>query len=338
MAGLFFALDPLPLLQAAYILTDTLFAFLVTSALLAGVWALRSRMARSFLTWGLLIGVATLTRPLFKYYAAVPILTIVLSRWSIRAIVRDGLACLLGIVLILGPWMVRNKIQLDFWGLELNQGLSMVWSTFRLTHSSSPAERQAEPELAAARDIVANSKNPAGILQDVERQLKVPEVVADRYLQRIGIENVLRNPVAFLEIAGKNAINMLTSPATAQELMYRSGLVNESFLSVRLEQAVKERLLLPPVVNIASRLLCVLVFCVGAAWGYRVLWRDKNNRLWLTFLGLTCVYVVALTSAVAGYDRFRLPIEGILWILFAALVLKLRRAAPVVGKGSIPRA
>jgi 4-amino-4-deoxy-L-arabinose transferase-like glycosyltransferase len=323
LAGLFFALDPLSVLHTAYILTDTLFVFLTTSAVLAGVWALRSRIQTAFLMWGLLIGAATLTRPLFKYYAIVPIATLVFSRTSMRMTVRHGLACLLGIALILGPWAVRNKVRLDFWGLELNQGLNMVWSTFRLTQPSSPAERLANPNLATVRDIVANASGPATLLDDVKKQLRVPEVVADRYLQQIGWENIARYPVAALKLALRNATRVLTSPVTEQELIERFGLLNRAWLTFELRAAM-----------IAS----FLIYCVGALWGFRILWRNTDNRPWLICFALTCIYVVGLTSPVAGYDRYRLPIEGILWVLFTACVLELRCAAVTARRAAIPRA
>jgi 4-amino-4-deoxy-L-arabinose transferase-like glycosyltransferase len=208
LAGLFFALDPLSVVHTAYIRTDTLFCFLTTSAVLAGVWALQSKTQAAFLTWGLSIGAATMTRPLLKYYAVVALATLIIARWPLRTIARYGLACGLGIALVLGPWAVRNKMQLDFWGLELNHGLNMVWSTFRLTRPSSPAEYQANPQLARARDIVAQSTGPATILDDVKRELRVSEVVADRYLERIGWENTRRYPLEVAALAVRNAMRI----------------------------------------------------------------------------------------------------------------------------------
>jgi hypothetical protein len=74
---------------------------------------------------------------------------------------------------------------------------------------------------------------------------------------------------------------------------------------------------------IASFLLVAFVIiCVGIPWVCWPLWKRREKRPWLIYFTLTCVYVIGLTSPVAGYDRCRLPIEGILWICFAALVIE----------------
>jgi 4-amino-4-deoxy-L-arabinose transferase-like glycosyltransferase len=318
LAAFFFAVDPLPIAYSAYILTDTLFALLVTSALVVAIYALRSQAQKDFLMWGLLIGAATLTRPLFKYYAIVPIMTLILSRRPLRTVVRNSLAFLVGMALLIGPWIIRNKVQLDFWGLELNQGQNTVWSTFRLTEESSPAEREADPKLAAARDVVARASEPSPILSDVMSELRVSQVVADRYLERIGWENIWRHPLGVAEIAAWNAFQIMISRVGTHELFQRVGLIDEFSLGTK--GGV--------VVTFLVFLLSVVV-TVGVAWVCCRLAKHRENWPWLGCFVLTSLYVVGLTSMVAGSNRYRLPIEGILSILFAASVVEVMRKLPI---------
>lgn len=120
-------------------------------------------------------------------------------------------------------------------------------------------------------------------------------------------------------LAMRNAMRViLTSRATEQELLERFGLLNEAYLTTELTAAV-----------IAS----FLAWCVGAPLACWILWRRKENRGWLICYVLTCFYVIGLASPVAGYDRYRLPIQGILWILFAAFLVELRRNFPSRPRG-----
>jgi 4-amino-4-deoxy-L-arabinose transferase-like glycosyltransferase len=322
LAGLLFVLDPVSILSSAYVLTDTLFAFLTILGLLAGMLALHRQNHWLFLLWGLAIGVATLTRPLLKFYVIVPLLTIVTARWPMRVVLRCGLACVVGCSLVLGPWVVRNKIQLDFWGLELNQGVNTLWSTMHLTQPSSPADYAADPELATARDIIVSANHPLEALDAVKRNMGVSEPEANQYLQQVGTENVLRNPAAFLVIMSKNAINVMTGPATIQRTLYHTGLADKSVVSTTLSTAIEQRMMLQVLANLVPRILSFVVLFVGATLGWVMLWRTHKQRQQLILFALTCVYIVGLTSMVAGHDRYRLPIEGILLITVAALVIE----------------
>jgi len=131
---------------AQSLLSDTLLCLLVTST-----WAcLIVWLERPTLSWaaatGLLLGVATLVKPITQC-AWVPIAVVmVLQCWQVdrRRVVRRSLphvACLIAAMLVvLGPWMLRNQVYFGRPFLVKYLGPALWWSQFKGDpHSSDPA-------------------------------------------------------------------------------------------------------------------------------------------------------------------------------------------------------
>ena len=111
LGGWLAALDPLMVFFSAYLLTETVFCVTLTAALIASVeWVKTPRPARA-LGVGLAWGVASLTRPtalmlplVVVAWAMVP-LGLTLGR---RDRARQVTAVGLGVLLVVGPWTLRN--------------------------------------------------------------------------------------------------------------------------------------------------------------------------------------------------------------------------------------
>lgn len=116
-AALLFALDPVGVFYSNIILTEALFIF---SLLLTTSIFMNARLSQK-IRYGfssILLGVTTLVRPSAIVLPAAFILLIFLERiFSIRDRFRYAVLFVVGFVLIVFPWSLRNKILFDTWEL-----------------------------------------------------------------------------------------------------------------------------------------------------------------------------------------------------------------------------
>jgi hypothetical protein len=113
-AGALVAISPHQSIYVAYLLTETLFGAAVMLALAASALALRSGQTRWRLLFaclaGSMFGLSCLTRPTLDQW---PLLLLLLLLWPpIRRFRREIIALVLGFVLIMAPWWVRNELTL----------------------------------------------------------------------------------------------------------------------------------------------------------------------------------------------------------------------------------
>jgi 4-amino-4-deoxy-L-arabinose transferase-like glycosyltransferase len=166
IAGVGMALAPMSAFFVLVFLTETLFTFLLTSCL--WLWSRQQGLLA-----GLLLGAATLTRPISLFL----VLLIGIAGLAIKFNRALHLRLALGAVLVIAPWTVRNAItQHDFipvatygWGstpffasIDVPYGSGMpfdVWSKdneFKDIVATSRTEKEAEHRFAqAARERIA---------------------------------------------------------------------------------------------------------------------------------------------------------------------------------------
>lgn len=113
-AGWLAAVHPLLVFFSGYLLTESLFCVTLLLALLASAAWVKTPRAGRALGAGLLWGVAALTRPTAL---PLPVLVILWSAWPLglavggRERVRQLAALVLGVVLVVAPWTVRNALE-----------------------------------------------------------------------------------------------------------------------------------------------------------------------------------------------------------------------------------
>lgn len=107
------ALSPHLISATTYLLSETLFGLLLLLSLL--VLSLHARAERwylpALLAGGLLLGAATLTRPVVEFFPFAVILLLVISHERRKA-AKGGAVLLLGFCLALAPWITRNYLSL----------------------------------------------------------------------------------------------------------------------------------------------------------------------------------------------------------------------------------
>lgn len=110
LAALLVAVDGALLLLEQSILSETLYAPLLTACLIVVLLALRQGRWPGLLLAGLLLGLATLTRPVTQAILPLVLLAVLLAVPGRRARLVGLAAVCLGYGLIVTPWVVRNQI------------------------------------------------------------------------------------------------------------------------------------------------------------------------------------------------------------------------------------
>lgn len=110
VAGVFFALAPMPVIMTAYVYSETLF----TALLVAGGWllVLGSDSDKWWISGlgGLVFGFAALVRPIGLFL--LPLLVLVpVGRMPLRAGWRHAVVLALGFMILAGAWMGRNAVR-----------------------------------------------------------------------------------------------------------------------------------------------------------------------------------------------------------------------------------
>jgi 4-amino-4-deoxy-L-arabinose transferase-like glycosyltransferase len=130
LAAAIAAFHPLWVQPPGVLMSEAVFMALFPAVLLAGVEARRHPSAGRAAALGLLIGLLTLTRPeglglVVLVGAPAAFLTAVAmrQRWRHAAIIV--VAC----ILVVAPWPIRNKVQLDTFALSTNGGKTLYGST-----------------------------------------------------------------------------------------------------------------------------------------------------------------------------------------------------------------
>ena len=184
VVGLIVALYPSLIKMSAQIMTETLFAALLVAAL---VVATGSRFTAT--GSGLLVGLATLTRPVGLLLAPALVLPRLWSAWRHRdgrawlASIRRSAWMLVGLVLVLSPWTIRNGLVHDaFVPVSTHGGFILAGS-----NAHQPQWRQADG-WQIQPDVFAQMPN---------------EVERDRYWRSQAWTWIAAHPLAWLRLVGE---------------------------------------------------------------------------------------------------------------------------------------
>jgi 4-amino-4-deoxy-L-arabinose transferase-like glycosyltransferase len=109
LSALLAAFNPHLIVMCAYLLSETLYTFLLAAGMLFMVLAAKKMRYPMFLAAGLLLGLATLTRPaLFLFpFIALP-LTAILTGNRTRSFLKNGALLLAAFLIVQAPWAIRN--------------------------------------------------------------------------------------------------------------------------------------------------------------------------------------------------------------------------------------
>lgn len=201
LAGLLTAWAAPLLVAEHYVMAEALFIPLCMLAVVALCRAVERPERWALLVGGLLIGVATLVRPVGLVLAvALGLTLLVRERHLGRAVVR-GLPALAGLALVLLPWMARNWAVHGSFSAEGNAGQTLVGRTMR--HDRGFAfENPDDPDPARQRARAIMRQGRGGFVSPVreriKRELGLGDVEANRLMRDLAWEAILRQPGYYL--------------------------------------------------------------------------------------------------------------------------------------------
>lgn len=314
LGGIWFALSLVSITHAVFILTETVFSFLLLGAVGFVVVYWKRGQIRWLLIAGVVMGITILCRPIALYYplvAAVLIGMIHLRKWK-RAL--SAAAAFLGAsVLIVSPWAVRN------FGLLGSPTLSTITSHNLLLYNAVSLEAdlrglsqdQVRSELRAQAQKELNAR---GWSRDPVREMNL--------YNEMGRGIIFAHPFRYAYVHMKNNLNSLLP--NVNELTEISGVTmgGKGTLSVLNQFGIWKAVdhyfegqtwllwLLSPFI-----LILVLTY-----WGMLVgVFKLGQRKAWwpLALLLLTCAYFLLVPGAPSN-PRFRLPVMPYISLLAGA--------------------
>ncbi|MBE7560729.1 glycosyltransferase family 39 protein [bacterium] len=286
-AALLLALDPISLITAGLILSETAFTAVLALAMLSGVRLLEAQHAAQLRAWlfGLLLALAALVRPL-AYYLIFPVVAGVViaqqrvhGRWSRSLFVV--LAVLAPWLLLVGGWQARNYYVAGSPEFSLIANLDLF-----LYRAAGVVALQEGESLEEAQ---------ARLLGELPEGEKLSEAERSAWYGRRAREILLAHPVAALRMTLSGAGRMLVGPGLALAREYFS------LGTRRLARAVGFGLAGFTLVHLGV----VYAGIALALWGLR----RKTPDGWVHALLVgTVLYFIALSSGPETYARFRAPI------------------------------
>ncbi len=118
-SSIIFIFEPTRLFVSGSFLSDGLFALIFTSSILFFMKYFNSDDFKSLIFSGLLLGASILIRPIAIF---LPFIFLIYYLWQKRfsgnGIYRGALCFLAAVVIVISPWMLRNKVIFDSWQIS----------------------------------------------------------------------------------------------------------------------------------------------------------------------------------------------------------------------------
>lgn len=216
--GVLVALSAPLIVYEHYLLTESLFTFAITGAMLLLVVALRLPHWPSVYIAGLTLGLAALVRPIGQLLAPIFILSLALvrlPRW--RSAVLAGVVCGLGIATALLPWAVRNRLMQ---GLEspTTFGRTLIARTAYYDRGFTFYEPGwgdvGDPKIVRARQIVQNGarrrESDGTIAGRLRQELDLGPLEVNAVMRDVAFEAIARRPWYFIEGSLEMALRIFT--------------------------------------------------------------------------------------------------------------------------------
>lgn len=185
LGGLFYALYPPFIEQSVLLYTETLFTFLLLATLWAFWIASRQGSIRWFAFSGLLLGIATLTRPTTLLFP----IWLIACLWPLRrrvGLARSGAVFVVLFILVLSPWAVRNtRVFGGFVPVSTLSGLNFYQAHVGIDQPDALRVRRPSEAISLARQELWDQGTDPDSLNEAQ---------FDRFLQRAAMQRIIQHP------------------------------------------------------------------------------------------------------------------------------------------------
>jgi hypothetical protein len=281
--------------------------------------------------------VLTLTRPVAEMFVLVPlVLTMAaVSRWRDRFVIGATLAATYLAIML--PWAAVNQRQFGFFGVALGRGFGLCIRVFDIDR----LEPRSDTRLPEVREIFEHAVrttqfSPATYVRDQLRRHRYSAAQADELMSQFAIETALHHPWRFainsvkqwaIQIGGSLEDEAIcASPQGAYVCSRRTqGYAREPFLN---RPRYADEPARPWVVAyIRHGQIPMGVVAALAAFGvFAYLLTPQREWIQGAFLAAVTAYFTFLPAfAQSPQDRYRLPIDALLFMFAAYGVVQLAR-------------
>ncbi len=302
--ALIFSLDPSIIFLNTTVMTDGFFASLLIILVYVVFFNKKWRDWTMFLCAGLLLGYMTLVRPIAEYLVIfLPLIYFLLVRFDKKTILvarrKSLVVFLIGFVLVVSPWMIRNKnifnhyqIVNDGGFLLYNAQIFLTWKEMwsHGTHLYILLSRHTNtPEYVDTKTKITSDLN----------KLTPKSGSVDDYMGALAKQYILADPISYTYFHLANSLPIFFGGSFSEYL--------RNVNSLRSAPA--------PVISFIPKLLetgfQILVFIFALAGSIAAF---RRRHLILVVFACLIIYFTVLTGPI-GNARYRTPIQPFLLIL-----------------------
>ena len=342
LAGaLLFTVHTTELFYEASILSETFFVFLLAACLIPIVrFVSRPSYAGAMIT-GLACAALTLTRPVAEWFFLVPAAVAAVGTSSRRARVMVPLAVAATFAVAMLPWVIVNEQQFGFFGVAIGRGFGLYIRVFEIDGFDPPADtRYPEPRDVLMRARETHQYSPATYVRDwLGDRRKYSTIQKDELMARAALEAMREHPVLFARNSLRQWGKQLSGPLGDEGICHGPegaylcsvrtiGYAREPFLNRprRAHEPVR-----PWVVAYFQRWRLPMTIVSGlAAFGVIAALADRRRQTAAAVLvALVIAYFTFLPAfAQSPQDRYRLPVDALLFMFAATGAAQLVRLVP----------
>lgn len=307
------------------ILTETLFTAVLAGTLWLALRCYDRPSVVGAMTLGLGLALLVLVRPVAQWFV-VCVLACGLLPHGVRRTQRlTALALVIGYALPLLAWMSVNQREYGFFGISLGRGMGLYTRVFEIDGLQPPST--ADPEIRALWRTARGLRwSPNRVRDELDYNLGYSTATADAALSRFSIQTIAAHPLAFAAGSLRQWARQIAAPDTGIRVCTTGGV--KVLCSGRNDAA------LPPFPGLAGdhgRAIGALrrvVTSYVAEWAMPMIAVAGCALLGVAALlaeawtapavliTLTVVYFTAVPAlSQAAQDRFRLPIDALLFML-----------------------
>jgi 4-amino-4-deoxy-L-arabinose transferase-like glycosyltransferase len=284
-----FVIEPSVVLHSLLLLSDTLFVFFVVCLY---YWTLQKKhFSVSFsLLFGLCMGATILIRPIALFLLPVLVgIHIYINRPTLRSVITMSITMIVGVLLVVGPWMIRNHRVTGVYTVSSITGYNLLYYNVPMFVSYRDGISETDARKQVMQGIDQNN------LQDASRSIELQER-AMKYIT----SDIFH--YALFHITSTQSFFFGSSIKTA---VYTRNLLFSNDVDYASPQvSVVQRVIHGNLLEIAfliERLLWLCIYLCIACGLY-----IKKTRRYIAFSIVLILYFALLTGPVS-YTRYRLP-------------------------------
>ena len=318
-----FVFDPANIFYSNFIVTEPFFIFFTVLAVYVLVESVFKTAKKNFFISGLLLGLATMVRPVgIMLIPGVVIFLLLTKNVSWRLIALRSCLFLIGLLVVVFPYMVRNKIIFDKWDLS-----SVAAWQFLYSHAAHYYAYQNEISVRDAEDIFHQrlAESVPERYTEYVKNFKSGTLFISPYMWDISLGYLKQDPLGYAFWHGLKTLPFFVSDGLrdlAQRMhlikldqpSFTNLLISKNFVGLREAVFESTGTFILLVIGFGVWFLLTLFQCLGFAVAY-------SHKGFARGLVFACLLFIITTAAVAGgavaHSRYRMSVSPFMFLVAA---------------------